>query len=219
MSNKIHIKPYTGALGAEILGIDLSKKLSKNHFNLITNTLNEYHVVFFRKQDINPSQLVKFGQNFGALEEHPLIPTLKDFPEIMPVRSTSNAGESMDTVSGTDGSLSKSSGDANSPGNSEGTSTLGEQQQICTDQGNNSNVGSVEDKLERANAIRVLLSGTLVKKKGEVYDIEKASLSELRIIKFYEAQGYFDTVVEHTTEVLNGSSIKVSFLIFIVLKV
>jgi len=53
MSNKIHIKPYTGALGAEILGIDLSKKLSKNHFNLITNTLNEYHVVFFRKQDIN----------------------------------------------------------------------------------------------------------------------------------------------------------------------
>ncbi len=87
MSNKIHIKPYTGALGAEILGIDLSKKLSKNHFNLITNTLNEYHVVFFRKQDINPSQLVKFGQNFGALEEHPLIPTLKDFPEIIELKS------------------------------------------------------------------------------------------------------------------------------------
>ena len=87
MSNKIHIKPYTGALGAEILGIDLSKKLSKNHFNLITNTLNEYHVVFFRKQDINPSQLVKFGQNFGILEEHPLIPTLKDFPEIIELKS------------------------------------------------------------------------------------------------------------------------------------
>ena len=87
MSNKIHIKPYTGALGAEILGIDLSKKLSKNHFNLITNTLNEYHVVFFRKQDINPSQLVKFGKNFGALEEHPLIPTLKDFPEIIELKS------------------------------------------------------------------------------------------------------------------------------------
>ena len=90
MSNKIHIKPYTGALGAEILGIDLSKKLSKNHFNLITNTLNEYHVVFFRKQDINPSQLVKFGQNFGALEEHPLIPTLKDFPEIIELKSAND---------------------------------------------------------------------------------------------------------------------------------
>jgi taurine dioxygenase len=43
--------------------------------------------VFFRKQDINPSQLVKFGQNFGTLEEHPLIPTLKDFPEIIELKS------------------------------------------------------------------------------------------------------------------------------------
>ncbi len=55
--------------------------------------------------------------------------------------------------------------------------------------------------------------GFLGMKKGEVYDIEKATLSELRVIKFYEAQGYFDTVVEHDTEVLSGSSIKVTFLI------
>ena len=87
MTKKIKIKPYTGALGAEILGVDLSKKLSKKHFNLIKNTLNEYHVVFFRNQDINPSQLVKFGKNFGTLETHPLIPTLKDFPEIIELKS------------------------------------------------------------------------------------------------------------------------------------
>jgi len=55
--------------------------------------------------------------------------------------------------------------------------------------------------------------GFLGMKKGEVYDNEKATLSELKIIKFYEAQGYFDTVVEHSTEVLTSSSIKVSFLI------
>ena len=55
--------------------------------------------------------------------------------------------------------------------------------------------------------------GFLGMKKGEVYDIEKATLSELRVIKFYEAQGYFDTVVEHDTEVLSGTSIKVKFLI------
>jgi len=55
--------------------------------------------------------------------------------------------------------------------------------------------------------------GFLDMKKGEVYDAQKAALSELRIIKFYEAQGYFDTVVEHDTEVLNGSSIVVKFLI------
>jgi len=55
--------------------------------------------------------------------------------------------------------------------------------------------------------------GFLGMKKGEVYDTEKAALSELIIIKFYEAQGYFDTVVEHDTEVLTASSIKVKFLI------
>jgi len=87
MTNKIRIKPYTGALGAEILGTDLSKKLSKKHFNLIKNTLNEYHVIFFRKQDISPAQLVTFGKNFGKLEIHPLIPTLKDFPEIIELKS------------------------------------------------------------------------------------------------------------------------------------
>ena len=87
MTNKIRIKPYTGALGAEILGIDLSKTLSKKHFNLIKNTLNEYHVIFFRKQDISPAQLVTFGKNFGKLEIHPLIPTLKDFPEIIELKS------------------------------------------------------------------------------------------------------------------------------------
>ncbi len=50
-------------------------------------------------------------------------------------------------------------------------------------------------------------------KKGEVYDAEKAALSELRIIKFYEAQGYFDTVVEHDTEFINKNSLLVKFLI------
>ncbi|MBL0686523.1 MAG: outer membrane protein assembly factor BamA [Sulfurospirillum sp.] len=50
-------------------------------------------------------------------------------------------------------------------------------------------------------------------KKGEVYDTQKAALSELRVNKFYEAQGYFDTVVEHVTENLSENSIKITFLI------
>jgi outer membrane protein insertion porin family len=50
-------------------------------------------------------------------------------------------------------------------------------------------------------------------KKGEVYDLEKATLSEMRVVKYYEAQGYFDTVVEHTKEFLNEGSVKLTFLI------
>jgi len=55
--------------------------------------------------------------------------------------------------------------------------------------------------------------GFLGMRKGEVYDVNRAALSELRIIKFYEAQGYFDTIVEHDTEIMSGSSVKVTFLI------
>lgn len=50
-------------------------------------------------------------------------------------------------------------------------------------------------------------------RKGEVYDKDRAALSEQRIVEFYEAQGYFDTVVEHKTEELNRDSIIVHFQI------
>lgn len=50
-------------------------------------------------------------------------------------------------------------------------------------------------------------------KKGEVFDKEKALVSTGRITKYYESKGYFDTVVEYKTEVLNENSIAVNFLI------
>jgi len=50
-------------------------------------------------------------------------------------------------------------------------------------------------------------------KKGEVYDKDKADLSAAQISKYYEAKGYFDTVVEHKTEKLNENAISINFMI------
>lgn len=51
-------------------------------------------------------------------------------------------------------------------------------------------------------------------KKGEVYDQEKAELSKLKIIKFFEDKGYFDSVVEIKTEPLNEKlSLSLDFVI------
>ena len=83
----IKIKPYTEALGAEILNINLSRKLSTKNLSLIKDAINKYHVVFFRDQDITSEQFINFGKNFGTLEIHPLIPTLKDHPEIIELAS------------------------------------------------------------------------------------------------------------------------------------
>jgi outer membrane protein insertion porin family len=55
--------------------------------------------------------------------------------------------------------------------------------------------------------------GILGLKKGEVYDLEKATLAQLRIAQYYEAQGYFDTVVEHKKEFINKTALKLNFLI------
>ena len=51
-------------------------------------------------------------------------------------------------------------------------------------------------------------------KKGEVYDAERAELSKLKIIKFYEDKGYFDTVVEiKTTPLSEKLSLSLDFVI------
>ena len=83
----IKIKPYTEALGAEILNINLGRKLSDKNVSLVKNALNKYHVLFFREQDISSKQFISFGKNFGSLEIHPLIPTLPGHPEIIEMKS------------------------------------------------------------------------------------------------------------------------------------
>ncbi len=51
-------------------------------------------------------------------------------------------------------------------------------------------------------------------KRGEVYDQEKAELSKLKIIKFYEDKGYFDTVIEITqTPLEDKRSLSLDFVI------
>ena len=83
----IKVKPYTEALGAEILNINLGRKLSEKNFSLVKDALNKYHVLFFREQDISSKQFINFGKNFGSLEIHPLIPTLPGHQEIIEMKS------------------------------------------------------------------------------------------------------------------------------------
>ncbi len=80
---KIEIRPTTGAFGTEIFGVDLSEPLSDEVFNEINQALLDYHVIFFRDQDITPRQHVDFGRRFGELHIHPFIPAHEDQPEII----------------------------------------------------------------------------------------------------------------------------------------
>jgi taurine dioxygenase len=82
------IKPIAGALGAELHGVDLTQDLSPDVYVEIRRLLVEYEVIFFRDQDISPSQHKALAQSFGPLQTHPAYGTVEGFPEITILEST-----------------------------------------------------------------------------------------------------------------------------------
>lgn len=81
----ITVSPVSGALGAEIDGIDLSQPLSAQQIADIRAALLEHLVIFFRNQDITPADHLRFASYFSEPEDYPMITGLADFPKIVPV--------------------------------------------------------------------------------------------------------------------------------------
>ena len=82
---RIRVEPVTGALGAEILDVDLSEKLDGETFSEIHDAFLDHLVLFFRDQHLTPEQHKDFTRRFGALHVHPLTEGMPDHPEIVEV--------------------------------------------------------------------------------------------------------------------------------------
>ena len=78
----IDIKLLSGALGAEIKGIDL-RDTSDTNFKKINDLLLEHKVIFFRDQVINAEEHKALGEKFGPLETHAYVKGLNNHPEIV----------------------------------------------------------------------------------------------------------------------------------------
>ena len=76
------IRKEDSALGATIDEIDLREPLQTKEVEFIKQSLAENEVIFFRDQEISPTQHKAFALNFGELQSHPVYPTVKGFPEI-----------------------------------------------------------------------------------------------------------------------------------------
>ena len=83
--NHIEVRPISGALGAEIWGVDLSGDLSDAVVSEIRQAWLENLVVFFRGQTITPAEQVSIAKRFGEPIEYPFIQGLEGFPVITPV--------------------------------------------------------------------------------------------------------------------------------------
>ena len=78
----IDVKLLSGALGAEITGIDLTD-ISDQNFKKINDLLLEHKVIFFRDQPLTSDQHIALASKFGPLETHAYVKGLSDYPEIV----------------------------------------------------------------------------------------------------------------------------------------
>jgi taurine dioxygenase len=83
----IRAKPISGALGAELSGIDLKASLGDAAlFAEIRRLWLQHLVVFFRGQDLTPAEYMEFARRFGEPIEYPMVKGLADFPKIIEVK-------------------------------------------------------------------------------------------------------------------------------------
>ena len=93
---RIDVKPIAGALGAEILGVDIAGGVDQETQDEIYRAWLDNNVIFFRDQSIAPAQQIEFARRFGEIHRHLFNKALDDHPEITEIFKTpelkSNAG-------------------------------------------------------------------------------------------------------------------------------
>jgi len=88
-SRKVEIRPIAGALGAEILGADLTQPIGDSMFADIHRSFLDHLVIFFPGQKpLTPDQQTAFTALFGEIDRAPFsypfkTPTVDGHPQIL----------------------------------------------------------------------------------------------------------------------------------------
>ncbi|MEZ2351768.1 TauD/TfdA dioxygenase family protein [Caballeronia sp. RCC_10] len=94
VEQRITIRPFDGPLGAEVIGLDLSRPLAQADFARIHHAHLDHHVLVFRDQRITPEQQVAFSKRFGPLQRHVLHQfALSGHPEVLIVSNIVENGK------------------------------------------------------------------------------------------------------------------------------
>ena len=79
------VEPITGALGAELLGIDISQALDGDTIGALREALLAHGVIFFRDQTLDIAQHKAFASRFGEIFLHPNIAGSKADPAFIDI--------------------------------------------------------------------------------------------------------------------------------------
>lgn len=95
-NSRFEVRPTSPAVGAEILGVDLSKPLSAAETEELRGALNDFGVIFFRDQDLSPEQHIAFAGRFAEINVNRFFRSVPGYPQIAEVRKepkqTANIG-------------------------------------------------------------------------------------------------------------------------------
>jgi taurine dioxygenase len=80
----MNVTKLSGAIGAEITGIDLARATDAEVAEIRRIWLDN-NVVFFRDQALPPAEFLAFARRIGPPVEYPFVKGIDGFPEIIPV--------------------------------------------------------------------------------------------------------------------------------------
>jgi len=80
------IKRLSGALGAEIIGLDLTQSLSSDLTKEIREVFLKNSVIFLRNQSLTSQQFMNFATAMGEPIQYPFVKGFDDFPQIIEVK-------------------------------------------------------------------------------------------------------------------------------------
>ena len=81
----VDVHPLAGAIGAEVLGIDLRDNLDDEVIAEIRCAFLEHLVIFFREQRITPAEFERFVSRFGTLDPHHVLRGMDRHPNVLDI--------------------------------------------------------------------------------------------------------------------------------------
>jgi len=87
----INVDTSIGPLGAVVTGVDISEPLSPQTVAEINAAWLKHHVLFFRDQQLTPTEQANFAANFGELDIYPFMNAVESNPHVIPIIKEADA--------------------------------------------------------------------------------------------------------------------------------
>ena len=84
--DSITVWPLAGALGAEIVGVDLARVSDNQTWSEIHRAFLDYQVIAFRDQELTLDDIMAVAQRFGEPTHYPFVAAIADYPYIVEIR-------------------------------------------------------------------------------------------------------------------------------------